>query len=61
MSALVTAFERLIPPDFTLKREGNYWIVETAQAGAQRHHHAVSGAARTEEFFTWRWLPLFCT
>ncbi len=36
MSALATAFERLIPPEFTLKREGNYWIVEEPDAGNSR-------------------------
>lgn len=33
MSALVTAFEQLIPPCFVLDREGSYWIVEEPRAG----------------------------
>ncbi len=33
MSALVTAFEQLIPQLFVLDREGGYWIVEEPGAG----------------------------
>ena len=36
MSALVTAFERLIPPKFLLTRQGSYWIVEEPRAGNSR-------------------------
>lgn len=36
MSALVTAFERLIPPNFVLVRQGGYWIVEEPGAGNNR-------------------------
>jgi len=36
MSALVTAFEQLIPSTFTLARQGNYWIVEEPRAGNSR-------------------------
>ncbi|PIF92618.1 hypothetical protein CLU86_3565 [Acidovorax sp. 62] len=36
MSALVAAFEQLIPPRFALNRAGSYWIVEEARAGNSR-------------------------
>ena len=36
MSALVTAFERLIPPNFVLTRKGSYWIVVELGAGNNR-------------------------
>lgn len=36
MSALVTAFERLIPPNFVLTRQGSYWIVVEPGAGNSR-------------------------
>ncbi len=36
MSALVTAFEQLIPPNFVLVRQGGYWIVEEPGAGNNR-------------------------
>ena len=41
MSALVTAFERLIEPDFTLSRNGSYWIVEEPDAGNSRFEIAA--------------------
>lgn len=36
MSALVTAFERLIPPNFVLTRQGSYWIAVEPGAGNNR-------------------------
>ena len=33
MSALVTAFQSLIPANFVLPRSGSYWIVEEPRAG----------------------------
>lgn len=41
MSARVTAFERLITPDFTLSRNGSYWIVEEPDAGNSRFEIAA--------------------
>lgn len=36
MSALVTAFEQLIPPNFVLTRQGSYWIAVEPGAGNNR-------------------------
>lgn len=33
MSALVTAFEQLIPPFFVLDRQGSYWIIQEPEVG----------------------------
>ena len=36
MSALVTAFEQLIPSTFILARQGSYWLIEEPRAGNSR-------------------------
>lgn len=41
MSARVTAFESLIPPDFTLSRNGSFWIIEEPDAGNSRFEIAA--------------------